>query len=142
MADWPRWIDLSTVDSYAMYSAYLNYEYRMQQSYEEIRTGAYRPVWSGHLTMIIHKLGDDTMPGIRLPGAGKLKETPCRQAGCARCEQGQGGYQFKWYSPHWARHYNSLKRRGAWEAPQPGEEPTASSGLRFWERASSADAAP
>ena len=142
MGDWPRWIDDPNVDSSAMYSAFLSYECRMQ-SHEEIRAGAYRPVWSGHLKMIIHKLGtDDCLGAFRVSDGGHVKETPCRQMGCRRCEEGRGGYQFKWYSRYWAKEYNKMKRPGAWQAPQSREEPTASSGMRFWVRSSSAEAAP
>ena len=142
MGDWPRWIDHPNVDSAAMYSAFLSYECRMQ-SHEEIRAGAYRPVWSGHLKMIIHKLGtDDVLGAYRVSDPGHVKETPCQQMGCRRCEQGKGGYHFNWYSRYWAKEYNELKHPGAWQAPQSREEPTASSGMRFWVRSSSAEAAP
>ena len=95
MGDWPRWIDLPNVDSQAMYSAFLAYDCRMQ-SHEEIRAGGYRPVWSGHLMMIIHRVAEEgVVPAFRVNGTGNVKETPCQQMGCKRCEEGKGGYQFK-----------------------------------------------
>ena len=141
MGDWPRWVDLPNVDSAAMYSAFLHYDCRMH-SHEQIRTGAYRPVWSGHLTMIIHRMEQEgILPAARVQGTVHVKETQCQQMGCKRCEEGRGGYQFKWYSQYWAKQYNALKRPGAWEAPEPREEPTASSSLHLWVRLDSADAA-
>ena len=125
-----------------MYSAFLSYDLCMQ-SHEEIIAGAYRPVWSGHLKMIIHKLGDEVLlPACRVSDPGYVKEVPCQQMGCKRCEQGRGGYQFKWYCRYWAKEYNRLRRPGSWEAPQPKDEPTAASGMRFWVLSDRADAAP
>ena len=42
----------------------------------------------------------------------------CQRSPCRRCDEGVGGFQFKWYSAVWARTYNRLRREGSWKAPE------------------------
>ena len=130
MGDFPRWLDREDVDSAAMYSAYLKYEFQMRKEYFK-NTGAYRPVWDGHLVMIMHKLPDIGRP-CQAPNVPGVRKVNCQKRPCARCDGGRGGYQFRWYCPYWGKFYNDLRRPNSWEAPG-GEPPSASQSLRFWE---------
>ena len=47
---------------------------------------------------------------------------PCQRSPCRRCDEGVGGFQFKWYSAVWARTYNRLRREGSWKAPELTEQ--------------------
>ena len=130
MGDFPRWLDRDDVDSCAMYSAYLAYDLFMRKEYF-FGTGAYRPVWDGHLHMIMHEIRVDGVPRRVTPAAGgRVREVPCQRRPCLRCESGRGGYQFRWFSPYWAKFYNERRREGSWRAPTG--EPTAAASLRFW----------
>ena len=131
MGDFPRWIDREDVDSAAMYSAYLAYDYVMKQKYSHI-IGACRPVWHGHLHIIDHKKPD--IEGICLPrDAPWVRQVDCRQQPCRRCDEKSGGYQFRWFSPYWAKFYNLKRREGSWKAPIGDHETATSASLRFWE---------
>ena len=139
MGDYPRWVDREDVDSAAMYSAFMSYEHHMKTN-EDMNTGAYHPVWWGHLHMIMHRV---EVPLDFLNSATRLnnlhvRPIECTKVGCKRCEAGRGGYQFRWYSRYWAKSYNMARRPGAWAAPEPAEQ-HESSGLRFWERREGAD---
>jgi hypothetical protein len=95
----PRWIDDASVDSMAMYSAFLSVvndslEYKCRQLY-----------------IIHHRPG----PGICQPFP---KRIWCTDVGCRRCAEGFGGYQFRWYHPSWMAAYLRLKRPGAWMPTQ------------------------
>ena len=131
MGDFPRWIDREDVDSAAMYSAYLAYENFMKEKYSHI-TGAYRPVWDGHLHMIDHR--KPSIEGIFLPrDVTRVRQVDCRQQPCRRCDEKRGGYQFRWFSPYWAKFYNLVRREGSWKAPIGDDEAATSASLRFWE---------
>ena len=136
MGDLPRWVDRPDVDSAAMYSAFMAYDYHMKtQKVEGMDLGAYHPIWYGHLHMYIHKVEgeEDILSATLRPRNDNVREMACRTVGCRRCEEGRGGYQFKWYSRYWAKWYHMSARPGAWKAPEPLEEPTAFS-IHFWER--------
>ena len=98
----PRWIDDPTVDSAAMYSAFLS-------------------VIDSDPTIIIDSVKEDCAQLFLInhrPGPTYLPSFPrniwCRHLGCARCGQGHGGYQFRWYHPSWVKAYLSMKRPGSW----------------------------
>ena len=56
MGDWPRWIDRQDVDSAAMYSAFIAYDYHTKtQKVEGMDLGAYHPIWYGHLKLVLHR---------------------------------------------------------------------------------------
>ena len=131
MADFPRWVDQEDVDSAAMYSAYLSYEHEMRKMYF-VDTPAARPMWSGHLFMINHRV---SLPprGFVCPDAPNVPGRSCEREHCQRCLTGKGGYQFRWYSCYWGKFYNDRRRAGSWKAPELDGEPTAFASLRFWE---------
>ena len=91
----PRWIDDPTVDSAAMYSAFLSV---VGDSVKED---------CGQLFLINHRPGPTILPSFP-------RNIWCRHLGCARCGQGHGGYQFRWYHPSWVKAYLSMKRLGSW----------------------------
>ena len=70
----------------------------------------------GHLYMIVHCHEPTVVVGgqvfrpqeIHPPG---LPTQPCTAQGCARCFEGRGGYQFKWYHPRWRAAYVRLRRK-------------------------------
>ena len=132
MGDFPRWVDREDVDSQAMYSAYLRYEFGRQQTH--FRHADWRPVWWGQLDMIVHRVPH--VPGMTLvrPDTKTVQERACEKERCPRCEARMGGYQFRWYSCYWTKTYNEVRRGGAWEAPEPAEEPVDDPSLRFWKR--------
>ena len=126
MADLPRWVDDSSVDSQAMLGAYLSYMHQMHKSLEGRKGMSYQPYWQGSLWTIKHREPDHWLFEVaqNIAPAGMV-EKPCTEAGCTRCGV-RGGYQFRWFSPYWAREYNDGRREGSWEAP---EIPAALSGL-------------
>ena len=100
----PRWIDNDMIDSPAMFSAYMEW--------------AGSPQGQGHrplLTMIIHHSPMDvTAPSaaIRINDR-TMPQVWCNEVPCARCEQGRGGYKFRWFAPEWSDTYDRIKRPGA-----------------------------
>ena len=77
MGDFPRWIDREDVDSPAMFSAYLSYENAIQAQFS-YKTGAYRPVWDGHLHMINHR--KPCMEGICIPrDVSRVRQVDCQK---------------------------------------------------------------
>ena len=135
MGDLPRWIDDEKVDSQAMLSAYMGYEHMSRTELAAGNQGNFRPIWWGHLTMVVHKMNGVQGTLLTQPLAG-IKDMDCEKRACSRCTQGRGGYQFRWYSRAWAKRYNEMRRPGSWEAPEPlaacSDETDAS--LRFWRR--------
>ena len=91
----PRWIDDPTVDSAAMYSAFLSV---VGDSVKED---------CGQLFLINHRPGPSILPSFP-------RNIWCRHLGCSRCGEGRGGYQFRWYHPSWVKAYLSMKRLGSW----------------------------
>ena len=91
----PRWIDDPTVDSAAMYSAFLSV---VGDSVKED---------CGQLFLINHRPGPSILPSFP-------RNIWCRHLGCSRCGEGRGGYQFRWYHPSWVKAYLSMKRPGSW----------------------------
>ena len=59
--------------------------------------------------------------------ASGLSEIPC-----PRCDEKRGGYQFRWFSPCWAKFYNIGRREGSWKAPIGDDEAATTASLRFW----------
>ena len=138
MADFPRWVDREDVDSQAMYSAILNYQFVTKNAHFSDAAG-WRPVWYGHLHMINHRANVSNL--IR-PDQTSVKNIDCKQRPCRRCDAGVGGYQFRWYSPLWAKWYNKTRREGAWKAPEPMEDTADKPCLHFWEYREDAWEAP
>ena len=96
MADFPRWVDREGVDSYAMYSAYLHYQFHTKKTHFNDVAG-WQPVWWGHLHMILHRV--ERVPGIVVrPDTQGVKCRDCDRRPCSRCDAGVGGYQLRWYS--------------------------------------------
>ena len=118
MADLPRWVDRSDVDSMAMLSAFLAYDAEMSAMLEEKNGLSYQPVWEGHLWSFTHR-GPPGMAGQHVgPMPLRIPEVPCRALAC-RCCGVHGGYVFRWHSPCWAKAYNKVRRPGSWKAPEP-----------------------
>ena len=130
MGDFPRWVHRVDVDSQAMFSAYLNYQFVTKNKHFGDAAG-WRPVWYGHLHMINHR-GPVAANVVKMEMA-VVKNLTCKQRPCRRCDTGMGGYQFKWYSHLWAKRYNEVRREGAWKAPEPQVELADASSLHFWE---------
>ena len=106
-AELPRWIHHPRVDSQAMLSAFLAYRGRCTgEAHAQL----------DHLYMIVHRHEPTVVVGgqvirpqeIHPPG---LPTQPCTAQGCARCLEGRGGYQFKWYHPRWRAAYVRLRRK-------------------------------
>ena len=135
MGDFPRWVDREDVDSQAMFSAYLHYQYVVEKTYCEGETD-WKPLWWGHLHMILHRTDTSSVEGVGgaiiRPSPQGVKDRKCVKRACSRCEHGVGGYQFRWYSRYWAKRYNELRRPTAWTAPEPGAETTEYPSLRLW----------
>ena len=118
MADLPRWVDQSDVDSTAMLSAFLKYHHETSEALKEMHGMSYQPIWDGQLWSIMHR--DPPLPaGVRKGGMPlRIPQRPCQKPMCSRCGV-RGGYVFRWYSPYWAKYYNNLRRPGSWKAPEP-----------------------
>ena len=114
MAHWPRWIDDDTVDSAVMLGAYVRY------IAERDRVGDPVPACFGHLWTVEHRkvlsIWDVVATPVEPPVA--LLHRQCNGVGCLRCQEGRGGFQFRWYCAAWAKYYNQQRRAGAWEAPE------------------------
>ena len=106
MAHFPRWIDDSSVDSQAMFSAVLWFQYSYPDQYELHGLQ--------ELFMVEHK---PYMDMVELNGERPLKHPwkACTQLHCKRCRDGQGGYQFRWYDTRWYAKYVELARKGSWK---------------------------
>ena len=118
MADLPRWVDRSDVDSTAMLSAFMAYHHETSAMLKERYGMSYQPIWEGHLWSIMHK-GPPGLPSTRsVTMPMRIPQKPCREQSCPRCGV-RGGYVFRWYSPYWAKAYNRMRRPGSWEAPEP-----------------------
>ena len=123
MANYPRWVDEERVDSAAMYSAYLQYQAWTcrEVMFQDDTKEKWAPIWWGHLRCIHHRA---ILPAwaaalhIRTPSEPGVKRVDCTQPRCQRCAEGKGGYQFRWYSPLWAKEYNIRRREGSWVAPE------------------------
>ena len=131
MGDFPRWIDREDIDSNAMYSAYLQYRIQTEQLLPSEPTALWRLEWAGHMYMILHRIDDVPATTFVRPNPG-IREVDCSRRPCRRCDAGMGGYQFRWYSQYWAKHYNEIRRPGAWRAPEPGPPTRRNESLRFW----------
>ena len=104
----------------------------MEEKYPHI-TGAYRPVWDGHLHVIDHRKPD--IEGVCLPryvAKRRVRQVDCRQHPCRCCEEKRGGYQFRWFCPSWSKFYNQVRREGSWEAPIGDHEAATAASLRFY----------
>ena len=128
MGDFPRWVDRDDVDSQAMLSAFMRYHYRMRQDFDDGK----RPIWWESLHITLHHVAD-YHGSVHRPHFEGLAIKTCQQRPCRRCDNGWGGYQFRWYSRYWADHYNATRRPGAWMAPtmQP-EHWSDDPSIRFW----------
>ena len=99
MADWPRWIDDARVDSAAMLSAFEAFCVREPDYSRGFQD----------LFVIVHRCNYQIAPAWTLPSR------RCQALSCRRCEQGSGGYQFRWWHRSWESDYEKLCRRGAWK---------------------------
>ena len=133
MGDFPRWIDREDVDSYAMYSAFLKYRMETEQLFPKEPSALWRPEWWGHIYMILHRIDHDPSSTVVCANPG-IRHLDCQRSPCRRCDEGMGGYQFRWYSQYWAKHYNEMRRPGAWRAPEPVPPTRRNESLRFWEK--------
>ena len=120
MAHWPRWIDNDGVDSQAMLGSYLNYVTELEQNNRPM------PWFYGLLWDVVHRERTTVWNYMaeRVDPPCLVLHRPCLAPHCARCEEGRGGYQFRWYSALWAANYNRIRRPGSWEAPElhPGQQ--------------------
>ena len=120
MADLPRWVDRSDVDSKAMLGAFLKYHSEIRQTLHHPEL-VFQPTWEGHLFAYMHR-DPPRLPfpdAVKLPMPLRIPELPCTQRACSRCGVRGGGWVFRWYSPYWAKCYNGTRRPGAWKAPEP-----------------------
>ena len=62
--------------------------------------------------------GIDTTPEPAYP----VPMIPCTTAGCRRCVDRRGGYQFRWYSRHWEEVYRRTRRPDSWLPGEPEQE--------------------
>ena len=99
MADWPRWIDDARVDSAAMLSAFEAFCVREPEYSRGFQD----------LFVIVHRCNYQIAPAWTLPSR------RCQAMQCRRCEQGSGGYQFRWWHRSWESDYEKLCRPGAWK---------------------------
>ena len=136
MADLPRWVPRSDVDSRAMLAAFIKYHREASENLRRKHQVSYQPIWEGHLWSFKHRCPD----GVNLwkaPMPLRIPQLPCQERACSRCGT-RGGYVFRWYSPYWARYYNERARPGAWRAPEPHyADPQVSQAFwlqheRFW----------
>ena len=134
MGDFPRWVDRADVDSQAMYSAYLSYDYTMKKKFKD---QGVRPLWWGSLKMVLHRRENDELSAVPRDNGGCFRHVFCTQRPCLRCDEGRGGYQFRWYCRYWAKAYNELAREGAWKAPEADSSCTDDPSVRFWKPAAS-----
>ena len=120
MADFPRWVPQSDVDSTAMLSAFLKYHKETSTALQEKHGMSYQPVWEGRLWCFRHSdpfgMSFARMQEIPMPLG--IPQMPCQRRACSRCGV-RGGFVFRWYSPYWAKHYNELRSPGAWKALEP-----------------------
>ena len=119
MADLPRWVDRSDVDSKVMLGAFLKYHSEIRQTLHHPEL-VFQPTWEGHLFAYTHR-DPPRLPfpdAVKLPMPLRIPELPCTQRACSRCGV-RGGWVFRWYSPYWAKCYNETRRPGAWKAPEP-----------------------
>ena len=123
MADLPRWIDHSKVDSMAMLGAFLGWvataPAEMQRKVEHLYTIDHAMMTMG--TQVLKP---------KLPTGVDLQSFQCNTANCRRCTSLQGGYQFKWYDARWVVAYNRMKRDGAVSLPMASSSPGGGNGLR------------
>ena len=111
MAHYPRWIEEDTVDTVAMYMAYLAYRQHCSPR-EQAALDA--------LTIVQHKasVAKELFPIVNdLTQIGPLRHTQCTLEKCPRCMGGRGGYQFRWYDSRWYAEYVRTKRPYAWVLP-------------------------
>ena len=132
MADLPRWVQQSDVDSSAMLNAFLRFHKEASEALQEKHGMSYQPFWEGQLWSFKHRDPPGmAFPGVRrMPMPLRIPQLPCRERACNRCGV-RGGFVFRWYSPYWARHYNDLRRPGSWRAPQPAFA-NLQVGERYW----------
>ena len=97
MASLPRWIEDTTVDSAAMFGAFLAY---LNKCIDPDEASILQI-----LPMVLHAPYD---------GAGSSRWKPCDTYQCQRCAMGRGGYQFRWYDARWYDDYANHARPGAW----------------------------
>ena len=115
----------------AMYSAFLQYQLETTRILPQEERVLWRPEWWGHIFMILHRIDDTPATLLRPPSEG-IREVDCLRRPCSLCDAGMGGYQFRWYSQYWAKHYNQMRRPGAWLAPEPDPPTRRNASLRFW----------
>eukprot|EP00438_Fugacium_kawagutii_P022093 Skav219837 [mRNA] locus=scaffold859:193541:193897:+ [translate_table: standard] len=115
MADLPRWIHNSKVDSMAMLSAYIQWVGRELRrcNPEAYPEGTRVIVGEEHHTLPTVMHWWDGMPSL------KVNEKICTDSLCERCRVGRGGYQFRWYSANWYKDYLKMKREDSWKRGDP-----------------------
>ena len=131
MANLPRWINDSTVDSSAMMCAYQRW---VQQ--KGVTVGPLHGV-VGPLPVIEHRSPQTVhLAGCRITP--KLIPTPgtygveCQEDNCVRCLSGRGGYQFRWYCTEWHDDYVAWARAGAWTPTGPSPGPASGEQDHLW----------
>lgn len=102
MADYPRWIYCRRVDSTAMYTAYLKNIKPTDPHY-------------GLLDFIVHRAP------VPLATRQDVKVVQCTAKNCVRCQNGVGGYQFRWYNVQWGSDYLRFMRKNS-KCWLPGED--------------------
>ena len=54
-------------------------------------------VWLWRAVVVVVHLPPTETSEFRIPSLGSLREVPCMVAGCARCTDMRGGFQFPWH---------------------------------------------
>ena len=130
MADLPRW-EHPTVYSPAMCMAFKSYHdgLKAQEKFEEYEQ-------LQQLYVVRHRYKDED--GVRAAsystgstGHGQA-ERPCQEAECDRCQNGRGGWAFRWYSPLWYDSYVVLSQEkpGSWTLARRHGDSEAASGRK------------
>ena len=109
MADLPRWINHSTVDSQAMLGAFLSWVAKAPAEKQRDVEQLYTIVHS--TDCILEQMGTQVLKP-KLPTGVDLQSRQCNTENCRRCNSKTGGYQFRWYDARWVATYNRMKRDG------------------------------
>ncbi|CAE7207020.1 unnamed protein product [Symbiodinium natans] len=116
MADLPRWINSSKVETPAMFMAYVQWLGKELQKADPETYPEDKPVIvpeeKHHLPTVIHR--SDYVTSL------KANEKLCTASECERCQSGRGGYQFRWYSALWYEGYlKGRQREDRWTLGDP-----------------------
>jgi len=108
MAHFPRWIDDETVDSTALYTAYLGVVTEVFQNRMD------RPAWMSSQPSLPCEIHQGRVPRSAKQLNCVVVDVPCTTKNCQRCEKKLGGYKFRWYCADFENVYRQQAKAGAW----------------------------